>query len=124
VACLLFAVSGYRQGFVVGVLSFVGFLGGGVLGAQLAPSVAGSQFFSQFPRTVVGLGRRLPAGQPRPGAGHRSSAARPQAAHLAAGPPGRRRRGAVISVVSLLLVSLAGRAAPWRARRTPTSRRR
>lgn len=36
----LFAVSGYRQGLVVGVLSFAGFLGGGVLGAHLAPSVA------------------------------------------------------------------------------------
>ncbi len=56
VAALAFAVSGYRQGFVVGVLSFVGFLGGGVLGAQVAPSVAESQFFSQFPRAVVGLG--------------------------------------------------------------------
>lgn len=56
VASVLFAVSGYRQGFVVGVLSFVGFLGGGVLGARLAPSVAESQFFEQFPRTVVALG--------------------------------------------------------------------
>jgi S1-C subfamily serine protease len=56
VACLLFALSGYRQGFVVGVLSFVGFLGGGVLGATLAPGVADSEFFSQFSRTIVGLG--------------------------------------------------------------------
>lgn len=36
----LFALSGYRQGFVVGVLSFVGFLGGGLLGAVAAPTVA------------------------------------------------------------------------------------
>lgn len=36
----LFAVSGYRQGFVVGALSFLGFLGGGVLGAQVAPALA------------------------------------------------------------------------------------
>ncbi len=35
----VFAFSGYRQGFVVGALSFVGFVGGGVLGAQLAPRV-------------------------------------------------------------------------------------
>jgi len=34
-----FGVSGYRQGFVVGVLSFVGFLGGGVLGLTFAPSL-------------------------------------------------------------------------------------
>lgn len=38
-ACLGFAVSGYRQGFVIGVLSFVGFLGGGVLGANYAPGL-------------------------------------------------------------------------------------
>ena len=56
VAAMLFALSGYRQGFVVGVLSFVGFLGGGVLGARLAPAVVDSQFFEQFPRTVVALG--------------------------------------------------------------------
>ncbi|MEZ0069564.1 S1-C subfamily serine protease [Streptacidiphilus sp. MAP12-20] len=36
-AAVGFAVSGYRQGFVVGVLSVVGFLGGGVLAVQLLP---------------------------------------------------------------------------------------
>jgi S1-C subfamily serine protease len=35
-AVVLFGVSGYRQGFVVGALSFIGFLGGGVLGAKIA----------------------------------------------------------------------------------------
>ncbi|MCY7364203.1 MAG: MarP family serine protease [Frankiaceae bacterium] len=55
VAIVLFAISGYRQGFVVGVLSFVGFLGGGVVGAQLAPSVADWPFFVDFPRAVIGL---------------------------------------------------------------------
>jgi S1-C subfamily serine protease len=40
VAVLLFAVSGYRQGFVVGALSFVGFLGGGLVGAQIAQPFA------------------------------------------------------------------------------------
>lgn len=39
-AMLLFAFAGYRQGFVIGVLSFVGFLGGGVLGAKLAAPIA------------------------------------------------------------------------------------
>ncbi|MBL7552297.1 MarP family serine protease [Frankia sp. AgB1.9] len=33
---LLFAASGYRQGFLVGALSFIGFLGGGMIGAQIA----------------------------------------------------------------------------------------
>src|SRR3954447_9302818 len=37
--CVGFAISGYRQGFLIGVLSFVGFLGGGVLGAKYAPSL-------------------------------------------------------------------------------------
>ncbi|GAA2246590.1 MULTISPECIES: MarP family serine protease [Kitasatospora] len=36
-AALGFAVSGYRQGFVVGVLSVVGFLGGGLIAVQLLP---------------------------------------------------------------------------------------
>jgi S1-C subfamily serine protease len=36
----VFAVSGYRQGFLVGAFSFIGFLGGGVLGAQLAAPFA------------------------------------------------------------------------------------
>jgi S1-C subfamily serine protease len=40
IAVILFAVSGYRQGFVVGALSFVGFLGGGVLGAHVATPIA------------------------------------------------------------------------------------
>ena len=40
VLIVLSAFSGYRQGFVVGVLSFVGLLGGAVIGAQLAPLIA------------------------------------------------------------------------------------
>jgi S1-C subfamily serine protease len=55
VAALLFAVSGYRQGFVVGILSFVGFLGGGVLGARYAPQVARSDALDALPPAVVGL---------------------------------------------------------------------
>lgn len=55
VACFLFAVSGYRQGFVVGVLSFVGFLGGGVVGAKIAPTLARSQLLHTLPEAVVGL---------------------------------------------------------------------
>jgi S1-C subfamily serine protease len=53
---LLFAVSGYRQGFVVGALSFIGFLGGGVIGATAAPAIADSGPFVDLPRPVVGLG--------------------------------------------------------------------
>jgi len=35
-----FAVAGYRQGFIIGVLSFVGFTGGAVAGIYLAPGLA------------------------------------------------------------------------------------
>ena len=55
VAAVLFALSGYRQGFVVGVLAFLGFLGGGVLGARLAPAVARTETFSGLDETFVGL---------------------------------------------------------------------
>ena len=37
-----FAFSGYRQGFVAGVLAFTGFLIGGVAGLLLAPRVVSS----------------------------------------------------------------------------------
>jgi S1-C subfamily serine protease len=39
IVAVAFAVSGYRQGFVVGVLSFVGFVGGLLLGLWLVPIV-------------------------------------------------------------------------------------
>jgi S1-C subfamily serine protease len=38
-ACLAFGLSGYRQGFLIGVMSFAGFLGGGALGAHYAPAL-------------------------------------------------------------------------------------
>ncbi|WP_345636543.1 MarP family serine protease [Rugosimonospora acidiphila] len=38
---IVFAVNGYRQGFFVGLLSFVGFFGGAALGLQLGPWLAG-----------------------------------------------------------------------------------
>ncbi|MFF7635575.1 MarP family serine protease [Kitasatospora sp. NPDC008050] len=38
-AAIGFAVSGYRQGFVVGILSVLGFLGGGLIAVQLLPLV-------------------------------------------------------------------------------------
>ena len=41
VATIGFAIGGFRQGFVTAGLSFVGFFGGAVLGAQLADPVAG-----------------------------------------------------------------------------------
>lgn len=110
-AIVLFAVSGYRQGFVVGALSFVGFLGGGVGGAQLAPTVAEWPFFLDFPRAVVGLAvvfLGASAGQLLAtwvgGAVRRRITWHPVRQLDALG-------GAAISVISLLLVSwLVGRA--------------
>lgn len=54
VGILGFAVSGYRQGFVVGALSFVGFFGGALFGVQLAPVIA-NQFNSQTSRVAIAL---------------------------------------------------------------------
>jgi S1-C subfamily serine protease len=49
-AVISFGISGYRQGFIVGAMSFVGFLGGAILGAKLAPSIS----------SLIGNGRRSP----------------------------------------------------------------
>lgn len=99
-----FAVSGYRQGFVVGVLGFAGFIGGGVLGAKYANSlhsalhlgmkpalfgllvvVVGS-ILGQLAATLIGasLRRELPLGPLR-------------VADSAA--------GGIVSVISVLLVA-------------------
>jgi S1-C subfamily serine protease len=51
---LLFAFSGYRQGFVVGVLSFLGFFGGALLGLQLGPLLV-RQVHTDAQRVVVAL---------------------------------------------------------------------
>jgi S1-C subfamily serine protease len=103
VMCLGFAVSGYRQGFLIGILSFLGFLGGGVLGAKVAPALHDSMGFGnaalfglltvfvlatlgQLVATAVGLALR------------RRITWHPARVLDSAG-------GAVISVVSVLLVA-------------------
>ncbi len=50
-----FAVSGYRQGFIVGTLSFVGFVGGAVLGAQFGPSLSHAIVGGQTQQDVVAV---------------------------------------------------------------------
>ena len=42
VLVVAFAVAGYRQGFIIGVLSFAGFIGGGAIGAVFGPGIAKS----------------------------------------------------------------------------------
>ena len=52
----VFAVSGYRQGFVTAALSFVGFFGAAVLGAQIAQPIAQRVADQSNNRVVVAVG--------------------------------------------------------------------
>jgi S1-C subfamily serine protease len=50
-----FAVSGYRQGFIVGSLSFIGFVGGAVLGAEFGPTISHAIVGGQTQQDVVAV---------------------------------------------------------------------
>jgi S1-C subfamily serine protease len=50
-----FAVSGYRQGFIVGVLSFLGFVGGALLGAEFGPSISRAIVGGQTQQDVIAV---------------------------------------------------------------------
>ena len=50
-----FAVSGYRQGFIVGSLSFIGFVGGAVLGAEFGPAISRAIVGGQTQQDVVAV---------------------------------------------------------------------
>lgn len=101
---LVFAISGYRQGFVIGIMSFAGFLGGALIGLQLGPLLA-RQFADGTIRVVVSLitifglavfGQAL--------AGWAGSRLR----HAISSPAGRKADdigGAAISLVAVLLVA-------------------
>jgi S1-C subfamily serine protease len=52
---LLFALSGFRQGVIVSVASFVGFFGGAVVGAQLSGPIAEQLAESSVSRVFVAL---------------------------------------------------------------------
>jgi S1-C subfamily serine protease len=51
---LVFAISGYRQGFVIGALSFGGFFSGVLIGLQIGPLIA-DKFSDPTARLVVSL---------------------------------------------------------------------
>jgi uncharacterized membrane protein required for colicin V production len=51
---LVFAISGYRQGFVIGALSFGGFFSGALIGLQIGPLIA-NNFADGAIRVVVSL---------------------------------------------------------------------
>jgi len=50
-----FATSGYRQGFIVGILSFFGFVGGALLGAEFGPSISRALVGGQTQQTVIAM---------------------------------------------------------------------
>jgi len=50
-----FAVAGYRQGFIIGVMSFVGFAAGAVIGIYVAPGVATALTKDQSLRAVLAI---------------------------------------------------------------------
>ena len=55
VVAAAFAVSGYRQGFIVGALSFAGFLGGAVAGALFAPAISRALVGGQNQQDLVAV---------------------------------------------------------------------
>ena len=104
VLMVIFAVNGYRQGFFVGLLSFVGFFGGAAIGLQLGPWLAGFSH-SNLGRvfialaTVFGLAISGQATAGWIGSRIRSVIRSRTAQHLDdAG-------GAVVSVIALLVVA-------------------
>jgi S1-C subfamily serine protease len=50
-----FAVSGYRQGFIVGILSFFGFVGGALLGAEFGPTISRALVGGQTQQDVIAV---------------------------------------------------------------------
>ena len=118
---LVFAISGYRQGFVIGALSFGGFFSGALIGLQLGPLIA-NQFADGAIRVVVSLVAIFGAGRARPGA--RRLARHPAAARSITSRPVQRADdvgGAVVSLVAVLLVAwlvavpLGSSSLPWLA---------
>ena len=55
VLVVAFAVAGYRQGFIIGVLSFAGFIAGGALGAEFGPRIAVSLVSGLAQQAVVAI---------------------------------------------------------------------
>lgn len=58
-AIVVFAWAGWRQGFVVGLLSFAGFLGGGLAAAYFLPDVIATSLAEGLPRSLAIIGAIL-----------------------------------------------------------------
>jgi S1-C subfamily serine protease len=102
-----FAVSGYRQGFIVGVLSFIGFVGGAVLGAEFGPVISRAVVGGPTQQAVVAvillvsaaiLGQFIASSI---GAAVRQSVTSPSSTVLDS------VGGSVVSVLSMLLIAWA-----------------
>ncbi|MEW9554711.1 MarP family serine protease [Nonomuraea sp. NPDC050783] len=52
---IAFGVSGYRQGFIIGAMSFVGFVGGAVLGVFIAPPVSRAVVDGDTPQALLAI---------------------------------------------------------------------
>jgi S1-C subfamily serine protease len=50
-----FAVAGYRQGFIIGILSLAGFIGGAALGAFIAPGISRSVAQTASAQAIVAI---------------------------------------------------------------------
>ncbi|MCG5215245.1 MarP family serine protease [Streptosporangium sp. KLBMP 9127] len=50
-----FGISGYRQGFIIGALSFVGFVGGAFLGVAIAPPIARAVVDGETERALLAI---------------------------------------------------------------------
>jgi hypothetical protein len=94
----MFAVNGYRQGFVIGALSFVGFFGGALVGLQLALSSWSISRIRSPGRDSLAAAGLAVAGQAL------AAGTSVRQGITSAGAPGR-RSAAFVSVVALLLVA-------------------
>jgi S1-C subfamily serine protease len=126
VLLVIFALNGYRQGLLVGMLSFVGFFGGALLGLQLGP-LLGRQFEQDATRVVISLGAIFGlaiAGQALAGfvGNHMRSGLQSSAARTFDD-----LGGAIVSAVAVLLVvwlvalPLGSSSLPWLARSVRSS---
>ncbi|MBF8193174.1 MarP family serine protease [Nonomuraea sp. K274] len=52
---IAFGISGYRQGFIIGAMSFVGFVGGAVLGVFIAPHIAKAVVDGDTPQALLAI---------------------------------------------------------------------
>ncbi|SDL55134.1 MarP family serine protease [Nonomuraea jiangxiensis] len=52
---IAFGISGYRQGFIIGAMSFVGFVGGAVLGVFIAPPISKAVVDGDTPQALLAI---------------------------------------------------------------------